>query len=96
MTELRVSFAALENMRGAIEQSIEAVEDGLGALDEQVRWLSQVWDGAAAAGFQRTAADWASASRDLRDQLALLHQLVTNAYDNHAAALRTNINMWRV
>jgi WXG100 family type VII secretion target len=96
MPELRVDFQALANLISAIENGIDAIESGLSEQEAQVRWVGQVWEGAAADGFQRTITTWQSAAADLREQLTFLHELVSNAANNHADAVTTNTRMWRV
>lgn len=96
MPELRVNFQTLADLQASIETAIEAIETSLGELDAQVCWVAQVWDGAAAAGFQRAVTTWEAASADLRDQLTFLGQLVGTAARNHANAVTTNTRMWQV
>jgi WXG100 family type VII secretion target len=96
MPELRVNFQALADLQASIEMAIDAIETSLGELDMQVRWIVQVWDGAAAAGFQRAVTTWEAASADLRDQLTFLGQLVATAASNHANAVVANTRMWQV
>ncbi|HJP73964.1 MAG TPA: WXG100 family type VII secretion target [Pseudonocardiaceae bacterium] len=96
MPELRVDFQALANLISAIENAIDAIESSLSEQEAQVQWISQVWEGAAAYGFQRTITAWRNAATDLRQQLTFLHELVSNAANNHADAVATNTHMWRV
>jgi WXG100 family type VII secretion target len=90
-----VDFDALDQLRGAIDRSIADAEEQLAELADQIRLLRRQWRGAAADGFERAIADWLAAAADLRGQLEYLHTLVVTARDNHAAALATNVAMWR-
>lgn len=96
MPELRVNFQALADLQASIETAIDAIETSLSDLETQVRWVAQVWDGAAAAGFQRATTTWEAASADLRDQLIFLRELVETAASNHANAVMANTRMWQV
>jgi WXG100 family type VII secretion target len=96
MTTLVVDFEALDQLRTAIERSIEHAEQHLATLDRQIRQLANIWSGAAAEGFRRTIADWMSGRQDLQRQLDYLRTIVTTAHHNHASAVATNVAMWRV
>jgi WXG100 family type VII secretion target len=96
MATLVVDFAALDRLRTAIAASIEDTSQHLQTLTDQVRWLSTEWSGAASDGFQKMVSDWLAAQADLRQQLSYLRTVVMTAHDNHASAVATNINMWRV
>jgi WXG100 family type VII secretion target len=96
MAILVVDFEALDQLRTAIECSIEDAEQHLTTLDRQVRQLANMWSGAAAEGFQRTITDWTNGQQDLQHQLDYLRAIVTTAHHNHATAVATNVAMWRV
>jgi hypothetical protein len=49
-----------------------------------------------AASWMGEAADsWNAAAADMRAMLADLRDLATTAHNNHAAAVRTNVSIWR-
>jgi len=96
MATLVVDFAALDRLRTAITTSIDEASQHLQTLTDQVKWLSTEWSGAASDGFQRLVSNWLAAQADLQEQLAYLRTVVTTAHDNHASAVATNVNMWRV
>ena len=96
MPDLHVDFRALERLMSTIENSMDKAGTALADVDDQVRQVAEVWEGAAASGFQRTITDWKTAHADLGARLASLHNLVATAYSNHAGAVRTNTGMWRV
>jgi WXG100 family type VII secretion target len=96
MTTLVVDFGALDQLRNAIERSLEDAEQQLQTLTDQVRHLTTLWEGAASDGFQRTVTNWLAAREDLQRQLEFLRTVVVTAHQNHAAAVSTNTAMWRV
>lgn len=96
MPQLRVDFTALAGMQSAIRRASDEIETSLTELDNQIRWLTEVWQGSSAAGFVRSAAQWRAGSADLRTQLVFLHDLVGTAANNHADAVAANTRMWQV
>jgi WXG100 family type VII secretion target len=94
--QLFVNFAELRGLAGGIDRQLEEIEALLDNLGKQIAALTELWDGAAAEGFRRTQADWFAAAGDLRVRLASLREMVVTAHDNHAGAVRTNTQMWRV
>lgn len=86
----------MADLMSAIQSAIDAIDACLNDLDAQVKWVAQVWEGAASDGFQRKITDWKTASADLRGQLSFLHDMVANAARNHADAVTTNLHMWQV
>ncbi|HWE89382.1 MAG TPA: WXG100 family type VII secretion target [Pseudonocardiaceae bacterium] len=95
MPQLVVHFPSLEDLMAAIRRQIDEIETVLDDLDAQVRRLSELWVGAASEGFQRTVAEWTSATADLRSRLVFLHELVATAYTNHATVLGRSTAIWR-
>ncbi|MGH3849864.1 MAG: WXG100 family type VII secretion target [Pseudonocardiaceae bacterium] len=77
-------------------QSIDDLERTLDELDGFIREITAVWTGAASDAFHNAVVEWNKAARDMRDELAYLHRLVTTAHSNHVSAVRTNSAMWQV
>jgi WXG100 family type VII secretion target len=95
MAALVVDLAGLDRLQTAIERSIEDCAQSLATLEGQVRQLQMSWSGAATDGFQRTIADWLAGGRDLQSRLNGLRTLVATSHSNHAAAVATNVAIWR-
>lgn len=93
---LHIDFRELESAAGSIAQSVEDLERTLDELDRFIREVTAVWAGDASEAFQSAVAKWNEAARDVRDELAYLHRVVTTAHFNHASAVRTNSAMWQV
>jgi WXG100 family type VII secretion target len=95
MTTLVVDFAALDQLRAAIDASLTTAEADLDTLTDQVRHVASLWSGAASEGFHHTVTDWLTARQDLQHQLEFLRTIVATAHHNHATAVATNTAMWR-
>ncbi|MFL6140433.1 MAG: WXG100 family type VII secretion target [Labedaea sp.] len=96
MDGLVVDFASLRALAVGIDRRIENMTALLDDLDKKVAALTELWEGASAAGFRRTQAEWFAATEDLRVRLAGIRDLVITAHNNHAGAVRANTSMWRV
>lgn len=96
MSGLIVDFAGLRLLAGGIDQRVKEIEGLLDDLGTRISALTELWEGAAAEGFRITQAGWFAAAEDVRVRLAGLRDMVVNAHDNHAGAVRANTRMWRV
>ena len=95
MAQLTVDFSVLRTLASDIAAHIDATDESLDALDEIVADLATCWAGAGHDAFHEAITEWFSSARDLRDQLHWSRGVVTNAHDNHAAAVETNVRIWR-
>ena len=95
MDQLTVDFAVLANLADSITDHIDATTENVDEVDKVVTDLGATWTGDAHDAFHEAATEWSSAARDLRDRLHWIRDVVTNAHDNHAKAVRTNVTIWR-
>jgi WXG100 family type VII secretion target len=95
MAQLTVDFSVLRTLVDDIDAHVDATNASLDALDEIVSDLAMSWTGSGHDSFHEAITEWFSSARDLRDQLHWIRAVVTNAHDNHAAAVETNVRIWR-
>lgn len=95
MAQLTVDFSVLRTLVGDIGAHIDATDESLDALDKIVTDLATRWTGAGHDAFHEAITEWFSSARDLRDQLHWIRAVVTNAHDNHAAAVDASVRIWR-
>jgi WXG100 family type VII secretion target len=95
MSEIRVSFAALESARADVAQTATRIS---GRLDELRRFLAPLagmWDGRAAQDYQARQRQWDTAATDLAAVLGQIGVAVGAANDGYRQVEQANAARWR-
>jgi 6 kDa early secretory antigenic target len=95
MSEIRVSFAALESARADVAQTATRIS---GRLDELRRFLAPLaatWDGRAAQDYLSRQRQWDTAATDLAAVLGQIGVAVTAANDGYRQVEQANAARWR-
>ena len=95
MSEIRVSFAALESARADVAQTATRIS---GRLDELRRFLSPLaatWEGRAAQDYQARQRQWDTAATDLAAVLGQIGVAVAAANDGYRQVEQANAARWR-
>jgi WXG100 family type VII secretion target len=95
MSEIRVSFAALESARADVAQTAMRIS---GRLDELRRFLAPLaatWDGRAAQDYQARQRQWDTAATDLAAVLGQIGVAVAAANDGYRQVEQANAARWR-
>jgi WXG100 family type VII secretion target len=95
MSEIRVSFAALESARADVAQTAMRIS---GRLDELRRFLTPLaatWDGRAAQDYQARQRQWDTAATDLAAVLGQIGVAVAAANDGYRQVEQANAARWR-
>ena len=95
MSEIRVSFAALESARADVAQTATRIS---GRLDELRRFLAPLaatWDGRAAQDYQARQRQWDTAATDLAAVLGQIGVAVAAANDGYRQVEQANAARWR-
>jgi 6 kDa early secretory antigenic target len=95
MSEIRVSFAALESARADVAQTATRIS---GRLDELRRFLAPLaatWDGRAAQDYQSRQRQWDTAATDLAAVLGQIGVAVAAANDGYRQVEQANAARWR-
>jgi len=95
MSEIRVSFAALESARADVAQTATRIS---GRLDELRRFLAPLaatWEGRAAQDYQARQRQWDTAATDLAAVLGQIGVAVAAANDGYRQVEQANAARWR-
>jgi 6 kDa early secretory antigenic target len=95
MSEIRVSFAALESARADVAQTATRIS---GRLDELRRFLAPLaatWDGRAAQDYQSRQRQWDTAATDLAAVLGQIGVAVAAANEGYRQVEQANAARWR-
>ena len=95
MTEIKVSFAALEAARAAVAGAAARVSGQLRALRRFLGPLVTGWEGQAAAQYQAKQRQWDSAAADLAGVLAQIGVALGAAHDGYRRVEQLNAARWR-
>jgi WXG100 family type VII secretion target len=94
MQEIDASFESLGELAKTVNRTGSRMEELLDDLSRQLRRLTELWEGAASAGFQETLGRWFASADDLRGALHRLEGIVNTTHANYRSALVTNSGMW--
>ena len=95
MTEIRVTFGALESARADVAGTAARIS---GRLDELRRFLAPLaatWEGQAAQDYQGRQRQWDTAATDLAAVLAQIGVAVGAANDGYRQVEQANAARWR-
>ena len=95
MSEIRVSFAAVESARADVAQTATRIS---GRLDELRRFLAPLaatWDGRAAQDYQSRQRQWDTAATDLAAVLGQIGVAVAAANDGYRQVEQASAARWR-
>ena len=95
MARVRYDLPEMERAETSIRESIERIEAQLADLRAALAPLRASWTGDAADAWDAHQVTWDAAAADLTASLTYLHQVLSNARGNYAAAIEANIRMWR-
>jgi WXG100 family type VII secretion target len=89
-----VDYAEVAASQARIRGIYGQIESALADLATRVDQLTELWEGAAAEGFQATVRSWRQSAADLQERLAQLHNMVGQAHDNQASVVASNVRVW--
>ena len=91
---MKWDFHSIDGLVGEIKANVTAVEGRLHDLQSKVTSLSQIWEGAADAGFQRTQQQWVAAANDLNGALKRIEIAVQDSNLSAQEVERLNAQRW--
>jgi WXG100 family type VII secretion target len=95
MSEIRVSFAALESARADVAQTATRISGRLDELRRFLAPLASTWDGRAAEDYQARQRQWDTAATDLAAVLGQIGVAVGAANDGYRQVEQSNAARWR-
>jgi 6 kDa early secretory antigenic target len=95
MSEIRVSFAALESARAEVAQTAMRISGRLDELRRFLTPLAAIWDGRAAQDYQAPQRQWDTAATDLAAVLGQIGVAVAAANDGYRQVEQANAARWR-
>jgi WXG100 family type VII secretion target len=89
-----VSFPALSDLAGELEDILNQLGDHLVALYDRTEKVVLTWQGEAREAFVDELDAWDREIQDLQAAQAWLHDVVTTGHTNYAAAHRAVLRGW--
>jgi early secretory antigenic target protein ESAT-6 len=90
-----MDYAVVEEGRQGIVTLCESLEARIADLGDALGQLDSTWTGAASEAYHQAYAQWVSAAREVRENLAFVHQMVCTAQVNFAAADTAAVATWQ-
>lgn len=94
MGRIRAEFAALESGEEVFQQALWELESLLDGLEGELERSLALWEGRDQKAYAVARAKWDEEARNLRGDLARLHQALVRARKNYRNALDANVRMW--
>ena len=94
MSEIRVTFAALEAARGDVTNTATRISGRLDDLKRAVAPLAATWEGAAADGYRTRQRQWDTAAADLTQVLVDVARALADAEDGYRTTEKANAALW--
>lgn len=95
MTEIEVTFAALESAQADVASTATRIQQRLEDLRRYVAPLAATWEGEAAAEYQARQRQWDSAAAGLADVLARIGVALGHAHEAYRQVEHANAQRWR-
>jgi ESAT-6 family protein len=95
MSEIKVSFGALEAARSDVAGTATRISGQLGDLQRYLAPLVAGWEGRAAAEYQLRQRQWDSSAADLAGVLAQIGVAIGVANDSYRQVEQVNAARWR-
>jgi 6 kDa early secretory antigenic target len=95
MSEIKVSFGALEAARADVSGTATRISGQLGDLKRFLAPLVAGWEGQAAAEYQVKQRQWDSSAADLAGVLAQIGVAIGVANDSYRRVEQVNAARWR-
>jgi WXG100 family type VII secretion target len=96
MSEIKVTFAALETARADVSGTAAGITGRLDDLKRLLAPLAATWAGQAAQEYQQRQRQWDTAAADLTAVLGQIGLALGQAHDEYLAAETVNAGRWRV
>jgi WXG100 family type VII secretion target len=96
MSEIKVTFAALEAARGDVSGTAASISGRLDDLKRRLAPLAATWEGQAALEYQQRQRQWDASAADLTAVLAQIGVALGQAHDEYLATETLNAGRWRV
>ncbi|HEY8984085.1 MAG TPA: WXG100 family type VII secretion target [Streptomyces sp.] len=93
---ITVSFAALQEFAGALEDIVRHLNSRLDDLYDRAEPVVLSWKGEAREIFVEKLDEWDRSAQDLQASQKWLHECVTTGHANYAAAHRAVLRGWGV
>jgi 6 kDa early secretory antigenic target len=94
VSEIKVTFAALEGARADVAGTSQRIAAQLDDLKRYLAPLVATWEGEAATRYAETQRRWDTAAADLRDVLAQVGVALGGAHDAYRRAETANAGRW--
>ena len=94
MSEIKVTFAALETARGDVASTATRISGRLDDLRNAVAPLAASWEGTAADEYRARQRQWDAAAADLTRVLVDVGRALGNAEDGYRATEKANAALW--
>jgi len=95
MSEIKVTFGALEAARADVAGTASRIVDQLGELNRFLAPMVATWEGQAAAEYQVKQHQWDRAASDLAAVLAQIGVALGSANDSYRQVEQANAARWR-
>jgi len=94
MSEILVTFSAIQQGRADVVASANNLNGQLGDLKAFLAPMVATWSGAAAENYNAKQRQWDEAAEALNEILAQIGRALGNAGDDFQATERSNASMW--
>lgn len=94
MALIRAEFAAFHEAQLQFQRALREYTSILDALEVRLDGALSEWEGDAQQAYAAARASWGSSARDLRGELARLHEAIGRAHRNFRSSSSTNVQMW--
>ncbi len=95
MSGFAVDLDQVAGLVADLDVSRSALGDLLAELSVQVLRMHEAWDGVAAAAHEAAQRQWEDGFAQMSAALADMRAAGVSAHDNYAAAVETNLALWR-
>jgi early secretory antigenic target protein ESAT-6 len=95
MSEIKVTFGALEAARADVGATAGRISGRLEELRRFLAPMAATWEGQAATEYQATQRKWDTAAADLASVLAQIGVALGTANDSYQQVERANAARWR-
>lgn len=89
-------MAQLERAVGRIGRFDAQLVQWLDDIDAQMRRLSGVWSGQAAAEQAQAHQQWLQGAEEMRRALVQMRSIAETAHENYSNAVEANLRMWQL
>lgn len=94
MSEIKVTFGAMETLASDVGTQVGNIEGLIESLRSQIANIQEIWVGGAGEGFQVTKNAWNDAADHLKQVLAKVQTAIIQSTEGYSATEQKNTARW--